>query len=100
MPKLKLTVPHNLGTEEAKGRICHLLADTRQEIGRLVSDLEESWNGNVQTFRFVAMGFRVSGRLSVEPAAILVEIELPLAALPWKKKLETEILTRAKAVLA
>jgi hypothetical protein len=100
MPKIKLTIPHALGTEEAKRRINNFLADTRGRAGSRVSDLEESWNGDVETIRFRAMGFAVGGRLMVQPAALLVEVDFPLAALPLKGRVEREILSHATTLLA
>jgi hypothetical protein len=100
MPKIKLTVPHALGKEEAKRRITDFITGTRGQIGRMVTDLEQSWNGDVENFRFRALGFAVAGRLSVEPAALLVEMDVPLAALPLRGRVEREILGHATTLLA
>ncbi len=100
MSAIKISVPHNLGADEAKQRIVQLMTETKGKFGNQVSNLEESWNGNHGTIRFKAMGFPVSGDLYVEAAAVRVEINLPFAALPFKSKIENDLSTRAKALLS
>jgi hypothetical protein len=46
------------------------------------------------------MGFSVSGKLDVQPARVLVELNLPWAAWPFKGRVENEILARARLLLA
>ncbi len=100
MPAIKLSVPHNLGADEAKQRIAQLITETKGKFGDQVSDIEESWNENHGTFRFKAMGFSVSGDLHVEANVARVEINLPFAALPFKSKIENDLSVRAKTLLA
>jgi hypothetical protein len=100
MPKITLTVPHQLGQDEAKSRISKLLADTRAQFGNKITDVEEAWTGNTDAFRFRAMGFTIDGQLEVQPAGVRIDINLPWAALPFKSRVESEILKHARALLA
>ncbi|MGD0812349.1 MAG: polyhydroxyalkanoic acid system family protein [Verrucomicrobiota bacterium] len=100
MPKVTLSVPHQLGQNEAKSRISKLLADTRTQFGDKITDVEEAWTGNTDAFRFRAMGFAVDGQLEVQPAELRININLPWAALPFKSRVESEILKHARALLA
>ena len=100
MPSLKLSIPHSLGADEAKKRISHLVTDAKKHAGGMISDVEESWNGQHATFSFKAMGFSVSGTLEVAPDKVDIEIVFPFAALPFKGKVVSEITTRARALLA
>ena len=100
MPRIEHAVSHNLGTEVATERIKKLAAETKRQFGAMVSDLEESWSGNTATVKFRAMGMVVSGRFFVEPAVVRIELDIPLAALPFKRRIEEVVLTEAKAVLA
>ena len=100
MPKIALSVSHNLGAEEAKRRITHLVGECRKQFGCMVSDLEESWAGDTGRFGFRAMGFAVTGRLDVAPQAVDIEIAIPLAALPFKSRVEQEVFTHARELLA
>ncbi len=100
MPAIKMSIPHQLGSDEAKKRITRLIGETKTKFGNDVSDLEESWVENRGQFRFKAKGFSVSGNLQVEANAVHVEINLPFAALLFKSRLESELSTHAKALLA
>jgi len=100
MPKIKLSVPHQLGQDEAKSRVSKLMAETRGQFGDKVTDLEEAWTGNIDAFRFCAMGFDIDGQLEVQPAEVLIDINLPWAALPFKGRVESEILKHARKLLA
>ena len=99
MPSICIAVPHNLTQQEAKNRIQNFASQSRGHFGGVVSDVKEDWTDNTGSFSFRAMGFPVSGKLHVEAANVRVEIDLPLAALPFKSKIETEMASRAKALL-
>lgn len=100
MPVIKISVPHQLGAEEARKRITKLLGETKAQYGDKITDLEETWVDNRGQFRFKAMGFSVSGNLEVEPSRVQGELNLPFAALPFKSKIESDLSIRAKALLA
>jgi hypothetical protein len=100
MPKIKLSVPHRLGQDEAKTRISKLISDSRGQFGDKVTDLKESWSGNVETFSFRAMGFEIDGQLNVQPAEVGIDVNLPWAAIPFKGMVESEILKHARELLA
>jgi hypothetical protein len=99
MPKINLSVPHSLAQEEAKNRITSLIADSRNRFAGRVSNAAESWTGFVDAFSFDAMGFSVNGKLDVQPAQVIIELNLPLAAYPFKGRIENEILTHARQLL-
>jgi hypothetical protein len=100
MPSMTLSVPHNLGTEEATRRIVHLIAETKEHFGGMISDVNESWSGSTGTFNFRAMGFAVAGKIQVDASSVTIEIDFPFAALPFKSRVEKEILTQAQSLLA
>jgi hypothetical protein len=99
MPKIHVAVPHALSQEEAKRRVADLIAQTRAQFGGKVTDVAESWAGFVNTFSFRAMGLAVTGKLDAQPAQVLVDIDLPFAALPFKGRIETELAARARELL-
>jgi hypothetical protein len=100
MPKINLSIPHNLTQDEVKNRITGLIADARSRFAGEVGNMAESWNGYVDEFSFQAKGFSVSGKLDVQPAQVMIELFLPWAAFPFKHRIENEILTRARELLA
>jgi hypothetical protein len=100
MPKISLSIPHQLGQEEAKQRISRLLAEARANSAGHVSDVVENWTGYVDTFSFRARGFAVAGQLDVQPVHVQVDINLPLAAFPFKGRIEQELLAHARQLFA
>ncbi len=100
MPKLKIEVPHKLTQEEALNRIKGLLGEVKTQFADKISNLQENWRGNMGTFSFSAMGFSVSGSLSVTPSMVELFGNLPFAALFFKGKIEATIRERAETLLA
>jgi len=66
----------------------------------MITDLEESWSGHTDTFRFRAMGFSVNGTIEAEAAAVVIDMHIPLAALPFKSKVESKLRQHAAELLA
>jgi putative polyhydroxyalkanoate system protein len=100
MPKVNVTVPHALGTEEARARIQGALADAKTRYADRVSDLSERWEGDRGEFSGRAMGFKVSGTIAVRPDAVEINGDLPLAASMFKGQIEAKIRERASQLLA
>jgi len=100
MPSMTIVVPHQLTQEEAMRRIQNLLAEVKRDYGDRVSDLKETWSGNSGEFSFKAMGFSLSGRMDVTPGEVVMKGNYPLAAAPFKGKIESMIRDRAEQLLA
>ncbi|RTL74974.1 MAG: polyhydroxyalkanoic acid synthase, partial [Bradyrhizobiaceae bacterium] len=52
---LVVSIPHNLGREEAVRRMKSGLAGARTQYGHLLTVNEETWNDNQLTFRVTAL---------------------------------------------
>jgi len=100
MPKINLSIPHQLSQEEAKSRISRLMAEGRTQASDRISDVVETWTGYVATFSFRVRGFSVAGKLEVQPGQVVVDLNLPWAALPFKGRIEEELRQRARQLLA
>ena len=100
MPKTDITVPHSLGKEEALTRLKGMLTSVKENYGSQVSDLKENWTDNGGTFSFKAMGFKISGELTVVDDEVRVDAEFPWAAKPFQSTIETAIRERAERLLA
>lgn len=100
MPKLSIDVPHELGEEEAATRLRTLLADLKRQYHAYFTDLEETWTGNDGRFKVKAMGFNVAGTVAVEPARVAFNADLPLAATPFKGRIEQMVRHEAERLLA
>lgn len=100
MAKLNMAVSHRLRQDEAITRVRTLLGEVKNEFADRITDLHEEWNGNTGKFSFSAMGFSVSGTLTVKPSEVELSGNLPLAASLFKGKIESAIRERAETLLA
>lgn len=100
MPGSKVTVQHQLGKEEALRRIKGMLDGAQSRDGGRISDMQETWNGDNGTFSFKASGFDVSGSIEVRDSNVEIDIDYPLAARPFKGKIESTLRDRTAALLA
>jgi hypothetical protein len=100
MPSFSSEIPHNLGKEQAVGRIRRFTEFIRERYKDQVSHLEESWSGeNSLNFSFKTFGFELGGKITVEDEAVKLAGELPIAALPFKGKIEKEFREQLSRVL-
>jgi hypothetical protein len=99
MPKLNMAVSHSLTQEEAIKRIMKLLDDTKTKFSHKISDLHEEWDGHTGKFNFSAMGFPVSGTLTVKATQVHISGNLPFAAMLFRGKIESTIKHRAETLL-
>ena len=100
MPKLNMAVSHRLTQDEAVKRVMNLIKEMKTQFADKINDLHEEWNGNVGKFHFSAMGFPVSGTLTVKTSQVEISGNLPFAAMLFKRKIETTIKDRAETLLA
>jgi hypothetical protein len=100
MPKFNMTVPHRLTRDEAVKRVKSLLNGVKTRYADQIADLREEWDGDVGKFRFSAMGFPVSGTLTVKPSQVEISGDLPFAAMLFKGKIESTIKDHAEKLLA
>jgi hypothetical protein len=95
MPKITIRVPSN----EPKAA----LAKVRPALEKTVNDfqghdLELTGDDSALAFKFKSLAFTISGRVVAEPSDVLVEVDLPFAAMMFKDKAEkaiTKNITRA-----
>jgi Putative polyhydroxyalkanoic acid system protein (PHA_gran_rgn) len=100
MPSVQLTIPHQLGQEEALARLKGLLAKVKNRYQNQISDLQESWNDNVVDFSFKTYGFGISGQMAVEPADVRFDAKVPMAAMMFKGKIEQTLRDEITRVLS
>ena len=100
MPSMKMSVPHRLSQEEAARRLKTFITEMKAQYGKQAHSVQESWSGNTGKFDVEAMGMAVAVTLNIEPSEILMEAQIPMAALPFKGRIETTIRERITALLA
>lgn len=100
MPSLDVSVPFKIPQDEALRRIQALIARMRTQFSDRVKDFQESWNGNVGTFSGSAAGMKISGTCTVNPSDVVVDVDLPLAAMFFSGKIESTIQGELQRILA
>ena len=84
-----VSIPHDLGVEDARRRIDEGLAGLIAQSGEgKLAKIDKQWSGDRLTFSVVALGQTITGHLDVLPKAIAMQIYLPgfLGALAGKFK--------------
>ena len=83
-----VTIPHNLGREEAARRLREGLAGVEAKFAGYLSVHELRWTGDHLDFHVAAIKQDVRGMLDVGPDTITLSVELPwaLAVLAEKAK--------------
>jgi hypothetical protein len=74
---ITISFPHELGEEEAKRRIVAGIADARSKYPEAMKSATETWVGNELSFRAIALGKTVSGRIDVQPKTVTISVDLP-----------------------
>jgi hypothetical protein len=91
MPSINISVPHQLGEEEAASRVKNLLAKVKDRHQDKISNLEEKWEGNQLSGGFTTYGFNIKGTVKVEPNEVKINGSLPIAAMMFKGKIEQTV---------
>lgn len=99
MPSLQMTIPHNLPQDEALKRIKNLLSETVRDHSDKIQNLNENWDGNQGTFSFKAMGYDISGKLTVTPSTVELNGTIPFAVSLFKGKITSLINEKAGELL-
>ncbi|HEY4490469.1 MAG TPA: polyhydroxyalkanoic acid system family protein [Acidobacteriota bacterium] len=100
MPSVKVSVPHALPREEATRRIRNAIDRAKIQYGNRASRLQESWSLDSAEISFEAMGFRMGAVIQVQTDLVQVNAQIPMAALPWKSKIESTIAEQLRALLS
>ena len=92
MPSIKFSVPHSLTEQEAAGRLQNAIGDLKQKFGDRTDHRGE--------LRFEAMGFRVSASILIGSNSVEFNGQIPMAALPFKSRIESTAKERLQALLS
>jgi hypothetical protein len=74
---LIVSIPHNLGKEEALRRLRGGVTRLKSQFGDKIASVDETWSGDRMDFRVGAMGQTVNGHLDVQQDQVRVEVQLP-----------------------
>lgn len=85
MPKVSVRVPHN----EPKAALTQIRPALEKMIADFQGhDLKLTGDDSKLAFEFKSLAFTITGRVIAEPSDVLVEIDLPFAAMMFKDKVE------------
>jgi protoporphyrinogen oxidase len=96
MPKINVRVPHGLNPQEAFAKIKPALEKTANDFQG--QDLEMTTTDTSVQFSFKSLGFTIKGAAEAKPDEVVVNVDLPMAAMLFKDKAEKAIaknITRA-----
>ncbi|HET6767953.1 MAG TPA: polyhydroxyalkanoic acid system family protein [Chitinophagaceae bacterium] len=100
MRAFKLSIPHNLPQPEALSRIKYSLAKLKHQQKDKVSGIKEDWQEETCIFQFTALGFTVSGTLTVHPSSVEIDSKLPFTVFLFRNKIKQVISEKGKELLA
>lgn len=100
MPSINISVPHQLGEEEAASRIKGYLAKVKDRHQDKISNLEERWEGNQLNAGFSTYGFNIKGDLKIEPNQVKLNGSIPIAAMMFKGKIEQTVKEELTRILS
>ena len=100
MRSFNLDITHKLSQHEALSRIKNLFTILRLEQKDKISEVKESWQNETVTFQFAAMGFTVSGILTVHPLNIELNAKVPFAVFLFRNKIKKVIREKAMELFA
>ena len=72
-----VSIPHQLGKEEALRRLQTGTGRLRSQFGDKLGTIEDTWTGDHADFRVSVLGQTVTGGLDVMPNEVRVEVNLP-----------------------
>jgi hypothetical protein len=99
MPKVSITVPHELGQAEAARRVTGLMDAIARKYADQIKITEQNFGETSGTFAFKTMGMTVSGQAAIEPASVSIDCDLPFAAVMFKGRIEKEIRDTLEKIL-
>ncbi|WP_112661719.1 polyhydroxyalkanoic acid system family protein [Microvirga flavescens] len=74
---LIVSIPHNLGKDEAARRLQSGLTRLETEFSEAIASLKHEWNGDRMNFHLGLMGQYVEGLVDVMPDQVRIEVQLP-----------------------
>jgi len=97
---ISLTIPHKLTQAEVRSRIQKGISDAQRDHAGKFSKLEHNWNENHLDFNVGILGQSVIGAVDVNPADVVVHIDLPWMLAAFADKIRPQIKAQADKMLA
>jgi hypothetical protein len=99
VPKIHFEIPHPLSAADAKEKLQRFVEALQSKFQDNVSELSQGWNGDSLGFGFKTFGIKIVGKIDVEDKRIIVDGDLPLTAMMFKGKIESEMRQQLERLL-
>jgi hypothetical protein len=96
---MKISIPHKTTQIEAITRVKKVLNQSRAQMAAHVTDVTESWEGNILAFSFSVQKQHISGTLEVTDHSFELYAKLPLMMRLFEGKIEKMIQDESKKIL-
>jgi hypothetical protein len=96
---LDISVPHNLGRQEARRRVADSVDKVHARYATTVGNIEQSWTDDRLDFAVTALGQRITGWLEVQDKAVQIRVLMPWLLARIAEKLRPQIEDEARRVL-
>lgn len=100
MPQFNVSVPHYSTKPEATEKVKFLLEKIGEKYANLIKDLDQQFEGGKLVFSFKTMGMKVTGEGTIDDENVNIKGNLPIAAMMFKGKLETDLTKELKRLLS
>jgi hypothetical protein len=94
-----ITLPHDLGTQEAKRRIATGLDRLRHDYVDKVASSEATWSGDHADLRIVILGQTINAHLEVMSDIVRIEVHLPWLLATLGSKIQGILTANARDAL-
>jgi hypothetical protein len=75
---VEVRVPHSLGREEVRRRLDAALVRARDEFGDKIGELDATWDGEDRLrLLLTVMGMQIDSEVEIQPAELLVKLQIP-----------------------
>lgn len=88
---MTIEIQHNLEQYESKVRIKSLISDLSKKYPDLVKKPKEKWNNYHADLAATIKGVSVNGTIEIKEGVVVLDFGIPLVALMFKRKIETEV---------
>ena len=99
MPSFNTEVPHQLGQETATERLKGFVDRVSERFKDQVSSVDGNWEANSLSFSLTTFGFTIDGKMDVEDDKVLLNGNLPFAAVAFRGKIEQSIASELEKAL-
>src|SRR3954470_20436053 len=72
-----VTIPHQLGRDEARRRLENGMGEVRSQLAGVGASVENHWTDDRMTFDVAVLAQTISGRIDVGDSEVRLEVDLP-----------------------